>query len=136
MVNAIQFATFRMTTSETSSLIYVLDDDPSVLKATSRLLASADWEARAFSDPIAFLNDAGTDKPAVAVIDMMMPVMDGLEVQAKLKGISPNTRVIILTSNDDLKAESTAIDAGAFAFFFKPVDPDVFVASIESALLR
>jgi FixJ family two-component response regulator len=81
--------------------VWLLDDDPSVLKATSRLLASAGWEVESFIDPHAFLRHAEIHHPRVVVIDMGMPRMHGLEVQRRLSGISPSTRVIVLTANDD-----------------------------------
>ena len=113
--------------------VCILDDDASVVKATSRLLSSAGWDVDAFTDPIEFLDHAKTCQPRVAVLDVLMPVMDGLEVQKRLQTISPATRVIILTSNDDTSVRTTALDAGASAFFLKPVHEDDFLAGIESA---
>ena len=60
-----------------------------------------------------------------------MPVMNGLEVQRRLRNISPSTRVIILTSNDDPAVRSKAMEAGAVAFFLKPVDNDAFLEAIR-----
>ena len=117
-----------------STPICLLDDDLPVLKANSRLLVSAGWDVQGFRDPAAFLEYARTNKPALAVIDMMMPEMDGLEVQSMLREVSPTTRVIILTSNDDPEIETAAVEAGVFAFFFKPADPDKFLVSVESAI--
>src|SRR5437867_11005454 len=81
--------------------VYLLDDDPSILKATSRLLDSAGWKFEAFTDPIAFLDQAAKQCPDVAVIDIIMPEMNGLEVQTRLRRVSPSTRVIVLTAKDD-----------------------------------
>ena len=123
-----------MTSSEKNSLICLLDDDLAVLRANTRLLISANWQVEAFSAPNRFLEYARRNQPPVAILDMMMPVMDGLAVQAELREVSPNTRVIILTSNDDPEAETIAGEAGVFAFFYKPVDPEDFLASIASAM--
>jgi two-component system C4-dicarboxylate transport response regulator DctD len=112
----------------------LLDDDPSVLKATRRLLVSAGCNVETFSDPILFLRYAENRHPSVAVIDILMPVMNGLEVQARLQTISPVTRVIILTSKDDSSVRRTAMDAGASAFFLKPVDQDKFLSRVQLAL--
>jgi len=114
--------------------ICLVDDDPSVLKATSRLLASSGWKkVEPFLDPIAFLRYAEASRPRVAVLDVIMPVMNGLEVQTQLQTVSPSTRVIILTSKDDASVRSKAMAAGATAFFLKPVDDDEFLAGIEAA---
>lgn len=116
--------------------VCILDDDASIVKATSRLLASAGWNVDAFTDPIEFLDHAKTCQPRVAVLDVLMPIMNGLEVQERLQTISPATRVIILTSKDDTSVRTRALDAGADAFFLKPVGEEEFLAGIESAYSR
>jgi FixJ family two-component response regulator len=116
--------------------VCLLDDDPSVVKATSRLLTSAGWEVESFTDPIEFLDHAETCKPRVVVLDMLMPVMSGLEVQERLRNISPSSRVIVLTSKDDPAVRTKAMQAGAIAFFLKPVRDEEFLTEIESALGR
>ena len=74
--------------------VYLLDDDSSILKSTGRLLDSAGWNVEVFTDPIAFLERAAMHCPDVAVIDILMPDMNGLEVQTRLKRLSPLTRVL------------------------------------------
>ena len=113
--------------------VCLVDDDPSVLKATGRLLCSAGWKVEPFTDPVAFLHFAQTSRPPVVVLDVLMPVMNGLEVQKQLGRVSPSTRVIILTSKDDPSVRAKALDAGASAFFLKPVRDEEFIAEIESA---
>src|SRR5262245_61343114 len=78
--------------------VSLLDDDPSVVKATSRLLSSAGWKVASFTDPIEFLTYAQAFHPQVVVLDILMPEMDGLEVQKRLRSFSPTSQVIILTS--------------------------------------
>ena len=111
----------RVLSKETLA-VYLLDDDSSVLKATRRLLDSAGWKVEAFTDPIAFLEHAAMHFPSVAVIDIRMPDMNGLEVQTRLRRVAPSTRVIVLTSKDDPAVRTTAMNAGAYAFFIKGVD--------------
>ena len=116
--------------------IGLLDDDPSVLKATKRLLASDGWKVEAFSDPASFLQYARTDSCGVAVLDVLMPIMSGLEVQSRLRDVSPSTRVIILTSSDDPAVRSRALDAGARAVLIKPVNDEDFLREIQAAALN
>jgi FixJ family two-component response regulator len=71
--------------------VCLLDDDLSVLKATSRLLSSSGRKVESFMDPIAFLCYAQRHRPEVAVIDISMPVVNGLQVQAHLRNLSPTT---------------------------------------------
>jgi len=113
--------------------VYLLDDDSSVLKSTGRLLDSAGWRVEVFTDPIAFLDRAATHCPDVAVIDILMPDMNGLEVQARLRHVSPSTRVIVLTAKDDPSVRRTAMNAGASAFFIKGVESGKFLAGVRAA---
>ena len=119
--------------SKETLTLYLLDDDSSVLKAARRLLDSAGWRVEAFTDPIAFLEHAAMHSPSVAVIDIRMPTMNGLDVQRQLRKVAPSTRVIVLTSKDDPAVRTTAMNAGASAFFIKGVENKEFLAGIKAA---
>ena len=112
--------------------VCLVDDDPSVLKATGRLLSSAGWNTQSFTDPTAFLRYAEVSRPHLVVLDIWMPEMSGLEVQARLRSISPGTQVVVLTSKDDPAVRSRALAAGASGFFLKPPADDEFLKRIES----
>ena len=99
------------------------------------MLSSAGLKAEPFSDPNKFLDYERIHRSPVAVIDIWMPIMNGLEVQSRLREISPSTRVIILTAHDDLRMRSTALDAGASAFFSKPFNSEEFLAAVRVALV-
>ena len=116
-----------------TSAVYLLDDDTSVLKATSRLLDSVGWQVNAFTDPITFLEHAAAHCPELAVIDILMPNMNGLEVQNQLQRVSPSTRVIVLTAKDDPSVRRKAMNAGASAFFIKGVESGDFLAGVKAA---
>jgi FixJ family two-component response regulator len=114
--------------------VYLLDDDASILKATRRLLDSAGWNnVEIFTDPIAFLEHAAMHRPELAVIDILMPDMNGLEVQTRLRRVSPSTRVIVLTAKDDPSVRRIAMDAGASAFFIKGIQSEEFLAGVRAA---
>ena len=117
-----------------TDVICLLDDDPSVLKAVARLLSSAGWQAQQFSDPDKFLEYAKIHRAPVAVIDVWMPIMSGLEVQSRLQEVSPSTRVIIFTGKDDPLVRSTALNAGASAFLTKPFDDEELLTAVRLAL--
>src|SRR4051812_25024519 len=112
--------------------VCLVDDDPSVLKATGRLLSSAGWNTKSFTDPTAFLRYAEVSRPHLVVLDIWMPEMSGLEVQERLRSISPCTQVVVLTSKDDPMVRSRALAAGAAGFFLKPASDDEFLERIES----
>ena len=116
-----------------TAVVYLLDDDPSILKATSRLLDSHGWRVEAFIDPFVFLERAAIDCPDVAVIDIVMPDMNGLEVQTRLRRVSPSTRVIVLTGKDDPSVRRVAMNGGASAFFIKDVESGEFLAGVKTA---
>jgi len=115
-------------------VVCLLDDDPSVLKGLVRLFASADLHAEAFGDPEEFLRYVRIHRPAVVLIDVHMPQMSGLEVQSRLCKISPSTRVIIFTGKDDPLVRSTALNAGASAFFTKPLDAEELLTAVRLGL--
>src|SRR6266404_6381568 len=83
--------------------ICLVDDDLSMLRALDRLLASVGLQAQLFSEPLRFLSYVICNSVALAVIDIWMSVMSGLEIQKELQAVSPKTRVIIITGNDESK---------------------------------
>ena len=105
-----------------------------MLKGLGRLFSSADLDAKTFDDPREFLCYAQAHRPAVALIDVCMPQMSGLEVQSQLRDISPSTRIIVFTGNDDPLVRSTALNAGASAFLTKPFDDEELLTVIRLAL--
>ena len=107
-----------------------------MLKGLVRLFLSADLDAKAFADPADFLSYAQIHRPAVALIDVCMPRMSGLEVQSRLREISPSTRVIIFTGKQDPLLCSTALNAGASAFLTKPFDGEELLTAVRLALAR
>jgi FixJ family two-component response regulator len=117
-----------------TGIICLVDDDPSMLRALDRLLSSAGLQAQLFSEPLVFLSYVICNSVALAVIDIWMSVMSGLEVQKELQAVSPKTRVIIMTGNDDDSLRNAAIRAGAIAYFDKPFDDDAFLAAVLQAM--
>jgi two-component system, OmpR family, response regulator MprA len=122
--------------STKGTTICLLDDDASVLKATSRMLSYAGYRVQSFTDPTTFLTYAFDHQPCVAVLDILMPAMNGLEVQRRLRHVSSSTRVIILSSKDDPIVRATAMCEGASDFFIKGIENKGFLAGIESALSK
>jgi len=114
--------------------IWLLDDDVSMLKALGRLMSSAGLIAERFSDPVAFLARLKHAPCRVAVLDVWMPQLNGLEVQARLRRDSPETRIIFITGREDPSVRQTALDAGAFAFLTKPFDDEHLVRLVKKAM--
>jgi DNA-binding response OmpR family regulator len=116
------------------SPICLLDDDPSVLKSTDRLLSSAGWSVEPFLDPQCFLSYARTNQPRLVVLDLSMPLMHGLEVQKQLREVSPQTQVIVLTAKDEPGLRSSAINLGAARYLIKPVEDEELISGVEAVL--
>jgi FixJ family two-component response regulator len=114
--------------------IWLLDDDLSMLKALGRLMYSAGLVAEKFSEPLTFLARLKYARCHVAILDVWMPQMNGLEVQTRLRQDSPQTRIIFMTGRDDPSVRQTAFDAGAFAFLTKPFKDEVLVKAVHEAL--
>jgi FixJ family two-component response regulator len=113
--------------------IWLLDDDVSMLRALGRLMESAGFDVEKFSDPVSFLARLEEATCRLAVLDVWMPEMSGLEVHACLRRDSPATKVIFVTGRDDPLARQTAIEGGAFAFLSKPFDDEVLLQLIREA---
>jgi two-component system, LuxR family, response regulator FixJ len=116
------------------SSIWLLDDDVSMLRALGRLLEAAGFSVEKFDHPAAFLSRLDHAKCRLAVLDVWMPGMNGLQVQSVLNEKSPQTEIIFISGRDDPSVRRTALDAGAFAFLPKPFKDDVLVKAIEKAL--
>ncbi len=120
--------------SSAADIICLLDDEPSVLKALGRLLASEGLQTEKFSDPLLFLEHARSHSVRLAVIDIRMPGMTGLEVLEELRTMSPEAQAIILTGEHDSTLQDAAMAGGARAFFLKPFNNDVFLRTVRESL--
>jgi FixJ family two-component response regulator len=114
--------------------IWLLDDDVSMLKALGRLMNSAGFIVEKFNHPATFLARLEHAPCRVAVLDVWMPQMNGLEVQACLRRESPETRIIFISGRDDPSVRHAALDAGAFAFFAQPFEDELLMKVIHEAL--
>jgi FixJ family two-component response regulator len=117
-----------------AEIVCLVDDDLSVLKSIERLLTSDGLAVRGFNKPKEFLSHVQTHSVPVVILDIWMEEMSGLELQAQLSGLSPGTRVIIITGRDDPAAKLTALHLGVVAFFTKPFDDDQFLNAVRGAL--
>ena len=114
--------------------ICVVDDDAAVLKALGRLLRSAGLQMTPFGNPRLFLEYAKNHTITLAIIDVWMPELSGLEVQRLLHHMAPATPVIMMTGRDDPGMDSVAFAQGARAFFTKPFADAALLEAIRAAL--
>jgi FixJ family two-component response regulator len=120
----------------TPGQVYLVDDEPAVLKALSRLLRSAGFEVRTFNSVAEFLAQYRPEVFACLVLDLSMPGCNGLELQQQLAQRHDLLPVIFLSAHGDVPATVRAMKTGAVDFLTKPVDEQVLVNTIDEALRR
>jgi FixJ family two-component response regulator len=118
----------------TVNTICILDDDFSVLNSLRELLDSDGWEARTFDNPDLFLAYAREHPIKLAVLDVWLPQMTGIDVQQRLRMISPETLVIVITGREEPAIRAAAMEAGAIGFLGKPFEDEAFLTLVRDAL--
>jgi two-component system response regulator FixJ len=114
--------------------IYIVDDDASVRKSIEQLLDSDELKAQSFEDAEDFLAHARSHAVPLAIVDVWMPKTSGLEVLTRLRVVSPNTKVIVMTGQEIPGMRAAALEGGAFAFVTKPFDDEAFLGLVREAL--
>lgn len=116
------------------SVIWLIDDDPAILRGLERLLGAEGFETRCFQDGAAFLAAHDPAIPGCAVIDLGLQTMNGLTLQGELEATGGGRPVIFLTGQGSIPEAVTAMRQGAVDFLTKPVEADRLLAAIASAL--
>jgi FixJ family two-component response regulator len=112
-------------------MIFVIDDDQSVLRALLLLLRSAGFDARAFSSAVEFLAQPRVSENDCIILDLSMPGMNGFDLMARLASQGTNARIIIITAYDDAENRERALKLKAAAFLTKPVDDQALIDTIK-----
>jgi len=114
--------------------VNVVDDDALVLRSLGRLLRSAGFAVRTFPSSQDFLSQARNGEPGCLVLDLTMPNMNGLELQAQLTRLGNDCPVVFLSGNADVPHSVQAMKAGAVDFLVKPVDREKLLAAVRLAI--
>jgi FixJ family two-component response regulator len=117
-----------------NSTVFLVDDDPGVLKALSRLLTAKGYNVRTFCSPQLFVDQHDTSVGGCAILDLAMPGLDGLQVQSVLEAGSVPRPIIFLTGRGDVPTSVKAMKAGAVDFLSKPADARELMPAIERAV--
>lgn len=120
-----------------ANTVYIVDDDEAIRSGLSLLLRSYGYEPRAFPSGSAFLehcNSAPLPDRCMAILDLSMPVMDGLELQSELRRRHVNLPVVFLSGDGNIPVAVNAIQHGAVDFIEKPVVTDLLLDRVEDAL--
>ncbi|HXV80596.1 MAG TPA: response regulator [Candidatus Binatia bacterium] len=123
--------------SKSKPLIAIIDDDESVCRAMKRLVRSLGMEGDTFTSGQEFINRIETTpsfQPDCVVLDVQMPGMNGLQVQAWLASSANPLPVIFITAHDDAGVRDRALAAGAVAFLRKPFNDELLIKTLSEAL--
>ena len=116
--------------------VFVVDDDPSVLRGARRLLRSAGIATKVFASPQEFLANHRPEATGCVILDLAMPGLDGLQVQQVLSDRGSLLPIIFLTGHGDIPASVLAMKRGAVDFLTKPVDDESLLTAIRQAIRR
>ena len=119
-----------------SGTVYLLDDEPGMLKALSRLLRSEGFDVSPFSSAREFLDAWQPDSVSCLVLDVAMPELNGMELQRRLTGAGIMLPIVFLTGHGDIPMSVRAIKAGAVDFLTKPVNDEALLTAVRTALGR
>lgn len=115
--------------------VYLVDDDAAILRALTRVLREEGFAVEAFASAEAFLSRRGAAPDGgCLVLDVTMPGLGGLDLQARLAEAGGSMPIVFLTGHGDIPTSVRAIKAGAADFLTKPVAADVLVRAVRKAL--
>jgi len=120
--------------SDVVPTVFVVDDDPAVLKGLSRLLRSVRLEAATFTSPLEFLERFDPKAPSCLVLDLSMPGLNGFELQEALMKKGSAVPIIFLTGHDDVPTSVEAMQRGALDFLTKPVNDEDLLKAVLAAI--
>ena len=114
-------------------VVFLVDDDPSVRTALSRLLRSHGWCVETFDSVGEFLRADRADAPGCLVLDVRMPGTGGLELQDTLRFEGYDLPVVFITGYGDVGTVVQAMKGGAVDFLSKPFDEHELLEAVEKA---
>ena len=120
--------------SQAGPTVFIVDDDPAVLKSLSRLLRANHVNVVTFGSPQDFLQRYDPHTPGCLVLDVAMPGLNGLELQEALRIKGSAIPIIFLTGHGDIPMSVQAIKGGALDFMTKPVHDKDLLKAVEAAL--
>jgi FixJ family two-component response regulator len=118
-----------------SKLVAIVDDDRSIQSALKDLIESAGLSVRSFVSAEEFLESGQRSETACLVVDIRMPGMSGLELQAKLNAEGSRIPIIFITAHGNAEMKMQAMAAGAVEFLSKPFDGEALLEKVRAALM-
>lgn len=116
--------------------VFLVDDEPGMLKALTRLLEAEGFTVCSFTSAKMFIDAYRPEAPSCLVLDVAMPELDGLELQQRLTRAGVLLPIVFLTGHGDIPMSVRAIKAGAVDFLTKPVKDTDLLGAVRRALQR
>ena len=117
-----------------TATVFIVDDDPSMRRALTRLVGSAGMPVESFASAEEFLEAVDMQARAFLILDARLTGMSGLDLLARMAERASTMPVAVITAVDDGQLETDALRAGATAFLRKPFDPQSLLDAIARAL--
>ncbi len=121
---------------ESKRVVHVIDDEETIRKAVGFTLRTAGFAVETYGSGVDFLKIADEAERGSIVLDMHMPDMNGLQVQAALTQMDISMPVVMLTGNGDIALAVQAMKAGAVDFLAKPIERPLLLDAIDRAFAR
>jgi FixJ family two-component response regulator len=118
------------------SIVYIVDDDPSMCEALTRLLSTVGLRAQVFQTSQEFLRSKRPDAPSCLVLDVRLPGLSGLDLQHELAKADPPIQIVFMTAHGDIPMTVQALKAGAVDFLTKPFRDQQLLDSVQQAIDR
>jgi FixJ family two-component response regulator len=123
-------------TNADQPIVYVVDDDPSMRRALTNLFESVDLKVEAFGSAQEILQSKRPEVPSCLVLDIRLPGLSGLDLQADLAKANINTPIIFITGHGDIPMTVRAMKGGAVDFLTKPVRDQDMLDAVRAAIDR
>ncbi len=122
--------------AEATPTVFVVDDDISVRESLELLICCAGWRPELFDSAKQFLAHSRVSAPSCLVLDVSLPDLNGLELQARVSAEQTSLPIIFITGHHDVPTTVRAMKAGAVEFLTKPFNDEVLISAVRNALER
>ncbi len=119
---------------DVKSVVFVVDDDPSVRRSLDRLLNAHGYTVLTFATAQEFLEHTGDDGPGCLLLDYQLPGLSGLDLQARLAEARRTIPIVFVSGHGDIPTSVSAMKGGALDFLTKPLKPNVLLDAVRRAL--